>query len=593
MPTWVGGIAVDSNGRLWIGSSSVAHWGGLCQLADNGNWVRHALDRPILAIYAFDKLLYLGTNDGVIMFDISTMQVVEELKSLTCGLVTALLVDKVGRLWIGTEGGGLNCYDGEVVQSITIPGGAQHNVINGLSQAEDNSVWIASEGGLVNYRPSSGIPTIQIIEIVAGEIFVDPVKVTASSSAELVGIRFQAHSHADGFEDFLYRYRLEDHEQDWVITDKTYVEYRELEPGEYLFVIEAISRDLNYSERQAIPITIEKDPRLAALHEALGSAVSDGDLIGESQSIARVRLRIRQVSKTNATVLILGETGTGKGLAAKAIHRASERHDGPFVHVNCGALVELIDSELFGHERGAFTGAVARKLGKFELADGGTLFLDEVGDLPVASQARLLHVLQDFSIERLGGQSTIDVDVRVIAATNRDLSKSVRDGCFRNDLYYRLNAFVIDMPPLRERVEDISALVPFFARDFASHLNCDMPYVQQTTMNILMSYDWPGNVRELQHTLQQAVILSEGQAILPEHLSLRIAETNDGFDEPAGVSFLTIRELECRHIRRVLQHTKGVIYGNGGAASILGLHPNTLRSRMAKLKIKKNEHEGV
>ena len=209
---------------------------------------------------------------------------------------------------------------------------------------------------------------------------------------------------------------------------------------------------------------------------------------------------------TDFTVLIHGETGTGKGIAARAVHELSDRMDKPLVTVNCGALPkELVDSELFGHERGAFTGAISRRLGRFELADRGTIFLDEIGDLPLESQTRLLRILQDKSFERVGGSDTIVADVRVIAATNRNLQRAVREGTFRADLFYRLNVFPIEIPPLRDRREDIPLLTTYFLQGFAGHLHQEAPSVDNRTLRTLREYDWPGNVRELEHTVKRAV----------------------------------------------------------------------------------------
>jgi transcriptional regulator with GAF, ATPase, and Fis domain len=281
-------------------------------------------------------------------------------------------------------------------------------------------------------------------------------------------------------------------------------------------------------------------------------------------------------------VLILGETGTGKELVARAIHRNSKRHNGPFVRVNCAALPEsLLESELFGHEHGAFTGATQQRTGRFELADGGTIFLDEVGEMSIAAQSRLLRVLQEHELERVGGTRTIQIDVRVLAATNRNLLDMVEQCTFREDLYYRLNVFPIPIPALRERPEDIPTLVRFFLAKIGSRLGKPIDKVPDDVCATLRTYAWPGNVRELENVVERAIILTPGDSLqLPAGA---IATGRKRASRSAGLASLA--EVERDHIRAVLNHTGGVIAGPKGAAGILGLNPNTLRSRMEKLGI--------
>jgi transcriptional regulator with GAF, ATPase, and Fis domain len=279
-------------------------------------------------------------------------------------------------------------------------------------------------------------------------------------------------------------------------------------------------------------------------------------------------------------VLILGETGTGKELVARAIHKNSKRNNGPFVRVNCAALPEsLLESELFGHEHGAFTGATQQRTGRFELADGGTIFLDEIGEMPLPAQSRLLRVLQEQELERVGSSQTIHVDTRVLAATNRNLLDMVDAGTFREDLYYRLNVFPIQVPALRERKEDIPTLVRFFLKKLAERLGRQVENVPKTVMSTLQEYNWPGNVRELENIVERAMILSAGDALqLPSGvIPARRQKKNS--------TLRSLSEVESDHIRAVLDHTNGVIAGPHGAAKILDMNPNTLRSRMDKLGI--------
>jgi transcriptional regulator with GAF, ATPase, and Fis domain len=304
-----------------------------------------------------------------------------------------------------------------------------------------------------------------------------------------------------------------------------------------------------------------------------------GDIVGQSQAMQRILVKVNQVAPTDAPVLLLGETGTGKGLIARSIHNASRHSDRPLVQVNCGALSpNLIESELFGHEKGAFSGAVTRRVGRFELAHGTTLFLDEIGELPLELQPTLLQVLQDGEFERVGGSRTIKTDVRVIAATNRDLEREVESGKFRRDLWYRLSVFPINVPPLRERLEDIPLFVSFFVDKYGKWIGKKFKRVPQKTIRALKSYHWPGNIRELENLIERAVITSrEG------HLQIEI---------PASTGFqvnhqLTLQQVERNHILTVLKDLKWKIEGRNGAAQYLDLKPSTLRFRMKKLKIKR------
>jgi transcriptional regulator with GAF, ATPase, and Fis domain len=303
-------------------------------------------------------------------------------------------------------------------------------------------------------------------------------------------------------------------------------------------------------------------------------------IVGDSDALRYVMFRVEQVAATEATVLLCGETGTGKELLAHAIHRRSTRRDRPFVVVNCAALpATLIESELFGRERGAFTGAHSSQIGRFELANRGTVFLDEVGELPLELQPRLLRVLQEGQVERLGSPRMVDVDVRVIAATNRDLSEEVREGRFRRDLYYRLNVFPITVPTLRERRSDIPKLVRCLVERYSRALGKPIDVIPTDVMRVLETYDWPGNIRELENVIQRAIILSTGPVLSVGEAWLPMLER-----VPVGEA-VTLLEIERRHILNVLQTAGWRIEGASGAARVLGMKPSTLRSRMAKLGI--------
>ena len=307
-----------------------------------------------------------------------------------------------------------------------------------------------------------------------------------------------------------------------------------------------------------------------------------GEIITQSEPLKAVLRQVEQVASTDATVLVLGETGTGKELLARAVHSISGRRDRPLVKVNCAALpANLIESELFGHEKGAFTGALARKTGRFELADGGTIFLDEIGDLPLDLQVKLLRVLQEGEFERLGSSTTLSVDVRVIAATNRNLDQAMRDGEFREDLFYRLNVFPIVCPPLRDHRDDIPLLVIHFVKKFAAKAGKSIETVPQPVMDTFAQYNWPGNVRELENLVERAVVISDGPQLKVQEL------LSDRVDSPNQSSIPTLADLERDHIASVLDMTGGRIRGDNGAAEILGLKPTTLESRMERLGIKR------
>jgi PAS domain S-box-containing protein len=323
------------------------------------------------------------------------------------------------------------------------------------------------------------------------------------------------------------------------------------------------------------------------LQEEIKAEHNFEEIVGHSPALSAVLAQVRQVAPTDATVLIGGETGTGKELIARALHSASKRKDRPLIKVNCAALpTGLVESELFGHEKGAFTGALARRLGRFELAQGGTLFLDEIGELPADAQAKLLRVLQEREFERVGGTAAIKVDVRVLAATNRDLLQAVRARTFREDLFYRLNVFPLQLPPLRERPEDIPPLVHFLVGKFAARIGKRFDSVSPETLERLRAYSWPGNIRELENVLERGVILARGTT-LEIGADVLTAPTTPAAIAPDA----TLEATERQHVLEVLRQTAWVIDGPRGAAKVLGLHPSTLRSRMKKLGIRRTPHD--
>jgi formate hydrogenlyase transcriptional activator len=368
-----------------------------------------------------------------------------------------------------------------------------------------------------------------------------------------------------------------------------------------------------YEEISALKARLEREN--VYLQEEIRREHDFVEMVGTCPPLLAVLRKVEQVAPTDSTVLISGETGTGKELIARAIHNRSARKDRPLVKVNCSAIsAGLVESELFGHVKGAFTGAIERRIGRFELADGGTIFLDEVGELPLETQAKLLRVLQEGDFEPVGSSKTVRVNVRVIAATNRDLEEAVRTGRFRSDLYYRLNVFPLHVPPLRDRRSDIPQLAMFFLSRFSRRFGKKIDAVSQDTMDCLVSYLWPGNVRELQNVIERAVVLCEGSALVLDRDLLPVeaiggrSGTVEAADDiapetvrhherghpptgPLPSELTTLEEVERRHILAVLEQTGGVIEGVKGAAKILNVHPNTLRSRMKKLGIRRLTHE--
>jgi formate hydrogenlyase transcriptional activator len=309
-------------------------------------------------------------------------------------------------------------------------------------------------------------------------------------------------------------------------------------------------------------------------------------IIGKSPVLEAVLAQVEQVAPTDSTVLIQGETGTGKELIARAVHDISSRCGRRFIKLNCAAIpFDLLESELFGHEKGAFTGAIAQKVGRFELADKGTLFLDEIGDIPLPLQPKLLRVLQEQEFEPLGSTRTHQVDVRLVAATHQNLVEMVKRNEFRSDLYYRLNVFPISLPPLRERREDIPALVEHFVEIYARRMNKQIEHIPPETMSTLVSYQWPGNIRELQNFIERSVILTSGNVLHPPLANLKSAP------ESESLGAITLEDAERDHIRKTLEQTRWVVAGPNGAAARLGIKRSTLYFRMQKLGISRSNRD--
>jgi transcriptional regulator with GAF, ATPase, and Fis domain len=309
-------------------------------------------------------------------------------------------------------------------------------------------------------------------------------------------------------------------------------------------------------------------------------------IIGKSKVIQQIRKQIIEVADTDATVLVTGKTGSGKNLVVEAIHALSLRKDRTLISVNCAAIPEgLIESELFGHEKGAFTGANERRIGKFEIANGSTIFLDEIGDMDINLQSKILTVLQEKKITRIGGNKSINVDVRVIAATNYFLEDMVKKGKFRSDLYYRINVFQIYIPPLSERMEDVEILTKFLVDKYSRSMNKKITGITKSALKKLNNYNFPGNIRELENIIQRSLIICRTKVITDEDIVIQTDRENELYEMFSDNTLMSLEQLERKYIVQVLKTTAWKIYGKGGAAEILKLHPNTLRSRMTKLKI--------
>lgn len=397
------------------------------------------------------------------------------------------------------------------------------------------------------------------------------------------------------------RFMQEDHSRSFCFVPLTTAAHRLGAIGFVSLEKEAYSEaDLKFLQQVANPVAVAVENALAFqeiaqlkdklakeklyLEEELRLEHGFEDIIGDSDALKQVLKQVEVVAPTDSTVLIQGETGTGKELIARAIHRLSGRSERTFVKLNCAAIpTGLLESELFGHERGAFTGAITQKAGRFELADKGTIFLDEVGEIPLELQSKLLRVLQEQEFERLGSTKTVRVNVRLIAATNRDLKTMVEAKQFRGDLYYRLNVFPVTMPPLRDRREDIPTLVRYFTQHYAGRMKKNIQAVPAKTLEILSSYTWPGNVRELENLVERSVILTQGTDL---QVPLSELQTTN---ESTVSSMTALEEAERDHILRALQETKWVVGGAAGAAARLGVKRTTLQSKMQKFGITRPE----
>ena len=534
--------------------------------------------------------LWIATQGGLSCFDGKTFQNFTTKDGLPSNHIRCLFEDRQGHIWLGTDGRVAH-YNGQLFQTINSP---HIGSVLRILEDRDGAFWFGTvQNTLVRYQQQKTLPQIRLLQVIADKVYENPEEVIVSRAGQQVIFEYKGLSFSTRSIDMLYVYRLKGHDPDWQpATREMRVFYQDLPPGDYTFQVRAIDRDLNYSDVTQARLSIESDPRIEAFTDVINRQGSQ-NFIGHSAALQHFQVNLEKIASTDMTVLILGETGVGKGLAARTLHALSSNCDGPFIQVSCGALPgTLIDSELFGHEKGAFTSAVSHRLGRVELAEDGTLFLDEIGDMAVETQVKLLRLLEEGTFERVGSSETLTVKTRIVAATNRDLRVMVRTGDFREDLYYRLNAFPMYLPPLRERKEDIPELAEYFKTRIASHLGKQIGPLAPEVIEVLQNYDWPGNVRELEHTIQRAVILCPESQIGVGDLGLYGSRIEDiGYDRQSlfdsqGREFVSLDEYERRYILDALKATNYQIKGPRGAAELLRIPPSTLYGKMKRLDIK-------
>ena len=593
---WVGALLRDQDGVLWIGSVGVVpslycYEDGHLRPADMAGAESIAY---VNVLWEYQNTLWVGTAKGLFALDLASRQVrrfTAEQFGLSANGILALTADPQGHIWIGTSGGGVLRYDGQTFQSIRLGPSALENMVEAVLRDRRGRLWFGTRAGLVAYQPGHTPPCLVIREVIAGTPLAAPEAVSCPESTPEIRIHFQGISFRTGAGQMRYSHRLVGHDstEQWsAFTAADAVAYSTLPVGEYRFEVRTMDRDGLLSEVVSLEIQIFPDAKTERIHALENVLRASGHVVhSQSWAMRQVMEQTVRVAETAMTVLVLGETGTGKGLLAQTIHETSTRRQRPFIQVNCGALpAGLVESELFGHEKGAFTGAASRQLGRFELADGGTLFLDEIGDLPLESQRVLLHILEENALTRVGGEQPVSVDVRVIAATNRDLRQAIQEGTFREDLFYRLSVFTLELPPLRQRQEDIPALAAHFAERYAQHLRRPVPTLDEGVVLHLQGYAWPGNVRELEHLIHRAVLLCEGGVIRVGDLLL--PSVGRRVEEAVPPSPATGEGLdEKQRLVEALQATNWMIYGERGAARLLGMNPEKLRYRMRKYGLRR------
>ena len=579
-------------GGFWIGVEAEAP--ALYRM-DRDHRLR-ALEGPGLDSIAYvsalceqGSTLWVGTNIG--LFAVDSLQGVRRFTREGDGLPTnnilSLAVDGRDRLWIGLAGGGVLRYDGRSFCGLRLGPSAEENTVKAILCDRRGRLWFGTAGGLILYRPRPTPPGLVIRRVAEGCLLEVPEGLSWPEGASEHVLHFQGLQFRTVAGPMSYSHRLVGHgpAQPWSeFAPDDRVEYHGLPAGEYRFEVRARNQDDLVSETARLEVKVVPGgggARPPAPERGSAPVPSGGP---PGPALSRVLSRLGRAARTGMTLLLAGETGTGKSLLAGEVHARSPRREQPLVRVSCGALPrDLVESELFGREQGV-AGAPARQTGCFERAHGGTLHLDGIGDLPPEAQRALLTVLEDGRLRRVGGSEPIQVDVRVIAETNRDLGKAVREGIFRQDLYYRLNEFPVVLPPLRDRREEIPVLAAHFAADSARHLKRTVPSLSDEALTHLQGHSWPGNVRELEHAVRRAVVLCEGDVIEVSDLPLSVeAPADDPPVEPAASE----EKDEKRQILEALRTCNWIVSGDRGAARLLGMHPEKLRYRMSKYGIRR------
>ncbi|MBI2503647.1 MAG: sigma 54-interacting transcriptional regulator, partial [Candidatus Latescibacteria bacterium] len=583
-------LGLDRQGQVWIvtGTGGVSRWDGQqFHTVTTGEGLGFAPGRVVLEDRQ-GRIWFATDGAGVSCWDGERFTRYTMAEGLVYDRVFAMMEDERGRLWLGTQGGGVSLFDGQVFQTLSTQDGLVNDVVQEILRTRQGKIWIATEGGITRYTPSTQAPGVRIKQIPVDHADPSGDRISVSSAQTQVSFEFQGRSFTSRPDRLVYRYMLEGHDVEWRVTRDNRAEYLNLPLGKYTFQVQAVDPDLNYSAPSSVRLEVVPDPKMEAFKEEANRLGAKGEFVGDSPAVKAVMEELRDVAVSDLTVLILGETGTGKGLAAQYVHSKSPRQSGPVITVNCGAIAQgLEESSLFGHEKGAFTGAVYQKIGWVGMAQGGTLFLDEVGELPPLVQVKLLRLLQEHEYERLGGSEVLVSNARIIAATNRDLEAMVREGTFRPDLYFRLNAYPVRLPPLRERKEDLPRLAAYFMKPVAAHLGKKIEPLSPKILKLLDAYHWPGNVRELQHVVERAVTACKGPEIQVGDIALggSVKAEGDPHSQSGNDRVYLMEEIERRHIREVLKEVGWVIRGERGAAALLGLPESSLRDRMKRLGI--------
>jgi DNA-binding NtrC family response regulator/ligand-binding sensor domain-containing protein len=582
----------EPDGTLWIGTRSGLYRYDGKEFANLTRGNGPAFGRVNTVQRGPDGALWIGTSSGLFRYDGTEFVNITTKDGLPHDFVNVIQFDPKGMLWLGTDGGGVAMYDGNTWSSLDTRDGLAGNRIRAIERTPDGSMWFATDIGLTRYCPEPSKSEARIISVTTDQAYYELSELPVFWTGQRVTIEYDSLDFKTVPEKRKYRYRIREIDADWRkptrATSYDHVFHKE---GDYTFEVQAIDRDLNYSEPAVLVLTVKPDPRLVSLQrevnhlrQEVGQKYHFDNIIGRSAVIRQVRALMERAIDSGLTVLITGETGTGKELVAKAIHYHSPRKDHPLLDRNCGAIPrDLLASDLFGHRKGAFTGAAEDKAGLFEAASGGTVMLDEISEMPEDAQVHLLRVLQERKVQRLGEHISRDVDVRVIAMTNRNLVREVTDGRFREDLYYRLNEFPIHIPALRERAEDIPILAEHFLREIDKEVDGLAPDV----FEMLQSYPWPGNVRELRNEVHRAcALVEEGARIQSYHFSSQVTRGESLIQNIISEKLSYSDSLELFR-RRLVENALKACNGNRHeAAKMLGMARPNLVALIKRLGIK-------